>query len=59
LTITRTNYFGDVSLDFPVIWIGGEVGRVSSGTISTYNSFETKAAGASRLYASFGLHVKI
>jgi hypothetical protein len=59
LTMTRTNYFGDVSLDFPVFGIGGEVGRVSSGTISTYNSFETKAAGASRLYASFGLHVKI
>jgi len=59
LTMTRTNYFGDVSLDFPVFGIGGEIGRVSGGDVSTYNTFENKPAGAARLYASFGMHVKI
>jgi hypothetical protein len=59
LAMTCTNYFGDVSLDFPVISFGGEVGRVSGAVVPTYNSFTPYAAGASRLYASAGIRIKI
>jgi hypothetical protein len=59
LAMTRTNYFGDVSLDFPVISFGGEIGRVSGGVVPTYNSFTPYEAGASRLYASAGMRIKI
>jgi hypothetical protein len=59
MTMTRTNYFGDLSLDFPIIKFGVEVGQVSGGTIQTYDSFAGKPAGASRLYASAGMRIKI
>ncbi len=59
LAMTCTNYFGDVSLDFPVVSFGGEVGRVSGGVVPTYNTFTPYAAGASRLYASAGMRIKI
>jgi len=59
VTMTRSNYFGDLSLDFPIVKFGAEVGRVSGGTLSTYDTFAGKAAGASRLYASAGMRIKI
>lgn len=59
LNMTRTNYFGDVSLDFPVLSLGAEIGRVSGGVVPTYNAFTPNAAGASRLYGSAGIRVKI
>lgn len=59
LAMTCTNYFGDVSLDFPFFSFGGEVGRVSGAVVPTYNAFTPYAAGASRLYASAGMRIKI
>jgi hypothetical protein len=59
LAMTCTNYFGDVSLDLPFFSFGGEVGRVSGAVVPTYNAFTPYAAGASRLYASAGMRIKI
>jgi hypothetical protein len=59
MSMTRTNYFGDLSLDFPVINLAAEIGKVSGGTIATYNYFDGKPAGAARLYASAGMRIKI
>jgi hypothetical protein len=53
--LTRTNIFGDLSINLPILKLVAEVGQVSGGTVSTYNSFEGKDAAASRLYGSVGL----
>jgi len=53
--LTRTNMFGDFSINLPILKLIGEVGQVSGGTVSTFNSFAGKAADASRLYGSVGL----
>lgn len=55
--VTRTNVFADLSLDFPVFKLIGEVGQVSGGSVNTYNSFSGKDANASRLYGSVGLRL--
>lgn len=54
--MTRTNYFGDFSVNLLVLKLIGEVGMVSGGDIPTYNTFTT-AAGKSRLYGSVGVRV--
>ncbi len=53
--LTRTNAFADLSLNLPLFKLVGEIGQVSGGTVSTYNSFAGKAADASRIYGSVGL----
>jgi hypothetical protein len=53
--LTRTNMFADVSINLPLLNIVGEIGQVSGGTITTFNSFADKNADASRMYASVGL----
>lgn len=58
-SLTRTNYFGDVSLNFPVVKIIAEVGGVSQRLIATYNSFANSHAGDALIYGSFGVRVKI
>jgi hypothetical protein len=56
--LTRTNVFGDVSLDLPLLKIIGEVGQVSGGTApTTFNSFQGKGIVDSRLYGSVGLRL--
>ena len=57
--MTRTNFFGAVSLNFPVIRIVGEVGRVSGGSASTYNQFDSGDAARARTYMSVGLRAGI
>ena len=52
--VTRTNYFGDVSINLMVLKIVGEVGMVSGGDIPTHNVFTTEA-DASRMYGSVGI----
>ena len=37
--VTRTNMFADLSLNFPFFKLAAEIGRVSGGTIDTYNTF--------------------
>ena len=57
--LTRTNYFLDVSLNLPVIKFIGEVGRVTGGTVDTYNEFQTGRADKSRTYGSVGIRIGI
>jgi hypothetical protein len=52
--VTRTNIFADLSINFPILNLVGEIGQVSGGSVSTYNQF-SKDANASRLYGSVGL----
>jgi len=56
-TMTRTNYFLDASLNMLLAKIVGEIGQVSGGSVSTYNSFSGGAADKSRLYGSLGVRV--
>jgi hypothetical protein len=53
--MTRTNMFLDAGLNLFVFKLIGEVGQVSGGSVSTYNSFGTKKADDSYLYGSIGL----
>ena len=53
--MTRTNMFADLSINLPLLKLVGEVGQVSGGSVSTYNTFAGKDAAASRLYGSVGL----
>lgn len=55
--LTRTNYFLDVSLNLPVIKFIGEVGRVTGGTVDTYNEFQTGRADKARTYGSVGIRI--
>src|SRR5262249_33350523 len=50
LSITRANYFGDVSLNFAIFRTVFEIGQVAGKDISTFNTFSGKVAGDSRLY---------
>ena len=51
---SRTNLFADLSFNFPILKLVGEIGQVSGGSVQTYNTF-SKDANASRLYGSVGL----
>jgi len=55
--VTRTNMFADFSLNFPFVKLAAEIGRVSGGTIDTYNSFSGKRADDPLTYASVGLRI--
>jgi hypothetical protein len=52
--LTRSNVFGSAWLDARVFKLVGELGRVSGGTILTYNKFDGPDAAASRTYGSVG-----
>lgn len=54
-SLTRTNIFGDLSLNLPFFKLTGEIGRSSGGTVNTYNSFSGGRADRSIVYASAGL----
>jgi hypothetical protein len=56
-SLTRTNYFADLSLNMMLAKLVAEIGTVQGGTIDTYNTFNGKAADASRLYGSVGLRI--
>jgi hypothetical protein len=56
-SLTRTNMFAGASLNLLMLKVTGEVGKVSGGTISTFNQFAGKAADDSRLYGSVGLRL--
>jgi hypothetical protein len=56
-SLTRTNYFADLSLNMMLAKLVAEVGTVQGGTVATYNTFNGKAADASRLYGSLGLRI--
>jgi hypothetical protein len=58
-SLTRTNYFGDLSFDPPLVHVIFEVGGVSAHEIATYNTFSGVHAGDSLLYGSVGVRLKI
>ena len=55
--VSRTNIFGDVSLNFPLVKFAVEIGRVSGGKIDTYNTFSGNRADDALTYASVGLRI--
>jgi hypothetical protein len=56
-SLTRTNYFVDLSLNLPVFKLVGEVGQVTGGTVDTFSEFETGRADKSRTYGSVGFRL--
>ena len=54
--VTRTNYFGELSMNLALIKIIGSVGMVSGGDITTYNTYD-EAADKSRMYGSLGVRI--
>jgi hypothetical protein len=54
-SLTRTNMFAGASLNLLMLKVSGEIGKVSGGTINTFNTFDGTAADDSRLYGSVGL----
>ncbi len=56
-SVTRTNYFADLSLNMMLAKLVAEIGSVQGGKIVTYNTFNGKAADASRLFGSVGLRI--
>jgi len=55
-SMTRTNYFADLSMNILLLKLIAEVGMVSGGEIATHNTFTT-AADASRMYGSVGVRI--
>lgn len=53
--LTRTNVFGTAWLNAKVFRLVGEIGRVTGGTITTYNQFDGVQPADARTYASVGL----
>jgi len=53
-SLTRTNIFGDLSVNLLLFKLNAEIGQVSGGTINTYNTFSGKQAADSRIYGSVG-----
>ena len=53
---TRTNYFADVSFNLLLAHLVAEIGRVSGGDVTTYNTFSTSASD-SRTYGSLGIRI--
>jgi hypothetical protein len=53
-SLTRTNIFGDLSMNLLLFKLNAEIGQVSGGTINTYNTFSGKQPADSRLYGSVG-----
>jgi len=53
--VTRTNVFASAWIKVLVVRLVGEVGRVSGGNISTYNTFSGAQAADPRSYGSVGL----
>ena len=53
---TRTNYFADVSFNLLLAHFVAEVGRVTGGNVTTFNTFSTDASAA-RTYGSLGIRI--
>jgi hypothetical protein len=53
-SMTRTNYFADLSFNLFVFRGVAEIGRVTGGDVTTYNSFGNVLASDPRTYGSVG-----
>jgi len=56
-SLGRTNFFGDFSINLPVLKIVFEAGDAVGGSVATYNSFAGGRADRSQVYGSFGLRL--
>jgi hypothetical protein len=54
-SLTRTNYFADLSFNMLLFRAVAEVGRVSGGDVQTYNTFGSAKANDARTYGSLGV----
>jgi hypothetical protein len=52
--LTRSNMFADVTVNLFLLKLVGEIGRVSGGTVATFNTFDPTAASA-RTYGAAGV----
>ncbi|MDB4910157.1 MAG: hypothetical protein JWO39_980 [Gemmatimonadetes bacterium] len=52
----RTNYFADVSFNLLLAHFVAEIGRVTGGDVTTFNTFSTSASAA-RNYGSLGIRI--
>lgn len=57
--ITRTNIFGDISMNLPFLKIVGEIGQVTGGDVPTFNRFNGKQADDSRIFGSIGIKLSL
>jgi hypothetical protein len=57
--LTRTNVFGDISMNMPLFKIVGEIGQVSGGKLSAdpMNEFTGGSPTQSRIYGSVGVRL--
>lgn len=55
--LTRNNVFGNIALNLPALRVVAEIGRVTGGSVATYNTFNGHEADDARTYASIGLRV--
>ena len=53
-SLTRTNYFADLSMNLMVLKIIGEVGMVQGGVVDTFNQWDGKQPDDKRMYGSVG-----
>jgi hypothetical protein len=54
--LTRTNFFGGASLNFPIVRIAAEVGQARGGSVAApYNTFGGKAPDDAYTYGSIGI----
>ena len=56
-TMTRTNYFADLSVNLMLLKIIGEVGMVQGGEVETFNQWDGKQAADKRMYGSVGMRL--
>lgn len=57
--VSRTSWFGDLSMNVLLAKVVAEIGGVSGGAIRTYNTFSGAAPDGLRLYGSLGIRVGI
>ncbi len=55
--LTRNNIFGTAWMNLKLFRLVGEIGRVTGGTITTYNQFDGVQAEDPRTYASVGISI--
>lgn len=55
--LSRSNMFADLSVNLFVLKLVGEIGRVSGGSVPTYNTFGSHKADDAYTYGSVGLRV--
>jgi len=56
-SLTRTNYFLDAAINLPLVKLTGEIGKVTGGTVDTFNTFAGGAADRDLTYYAVGIRL--